>query len=388
MSAILPSLNMSLHKEIIVIGDIELGAGNLTDGFIADRKLSSLILELSKKKHPVDLVLNGDTFDFLKCPSQLQPHTKYPRHITQEISLAKLALIYNAHKDVFEAWKKFASSKNKFMYFILGNHDHDLVYPEVQQEIRTLLGNQKSVKFPGLRYTEHGVYVEHGQQYDFIFKVNFEKLFINYEGQSILNLPFISFGLISRFMRLNEENPFIERIFPRPALLTHYKIITKKINYYTISYFIKSLLYYPFRFYADPTYTFPTNFLREFYRRIRTAHWDVDNITNIFMKNRQIKKEIIVLGHIHEKRIVKGRKRVIIHPGSWRDEYDFNPLTRELVPRTKRYVDIKIIDDKPQYKIVDLPQERTIFYFDEVIKDELKFIKLAAKEEGYAGSST
>src|SRR3989344_2456408 len=105
---------MPLSKEIIVIGDIEMGAGNLTDDFIADRKLSSLILELAKRRHPVDLVLNGDTFDFLKSPSQLQPHTKYPRHITKEISLAKLQLIYNAHKPVFEAWKKFASSKNKF----------------------------------------------------------------------------------------------------------------------------------------------------------------------------------------------------------------------------------------------------------------------------------
>lgn len=376
-------LPKQLHKEIIVIGDIELGAGNLTDGFIADRKLSSLILELARKKHPLDLVLNGDTFDFLKCPSQLKPHTQYPRHITKEISLAKLHLIYNAHTPVFEALAEFAKSKAKNIYFILGNHDHDLVYPEVQQEIRKLLGNTKKIKFPGLRYTERGVYVEHGQQYDFIFKVNFEKLFINYEGQSILNLPFVSFGLISRFMKFNEENPFIERIFPRPALFTHHQVLATKFNQHTLGYFIKSLLYYPFRFYADPTYTFPTSFLREFYKRIRTVHWDVDNITNIFMKNRRIKKEIIVLGHIHEKRIVKGPKRVIIHPGSWRDEYDFNSLTRELVPRSKRYVDIKIIGDKPQYEIIDLPQERSIFYFDEVIKDELKFVDLAAKEEGY-----
>ena len=377
---------MPLQKEIIVIGDIEMGAGNPTDGFIADRKLSALILELAERKHPLDLVLNGDTFDFLKCPSQLKPHTKYPRHITTETSLAKLALIYAAHKDVFEALKKFAASPRKCIYFILGNHDHDLVYPEVRQEIKRLLGKAKGIQFPGLRYTGQGVYVEHGQQYDFIFKVNFEKLFINYEGQSILNLPFVSFGLISLFMKFNEENPFLERIFPRPALLTHHQVIAKKFNRHTLGYFIKSLLYYPFRFYADPTYTFPTSLLREFYRRIRTVHWDVDNITNIFLKNRRIKKEIIVLGHIHEKRIVRGKRRVIIHPGSWRDEYDFNPLTRELVPRSKRYVDIIISDDKPRHEIVDLPRDRSILYFDEVIKDEFKFIELAAKEEGYERS--
>lgn len=375
---------MPLQKEIIVIGDIEMGAGNLTDDFVADKKLSSLILQLAKRKHPLDLVLNGDTFDFLKCPSQLKPMTKYPRHITTEISVAKLQLIYNAHKPVFEALAEFVkSNNNKNLYFILGNHDHDLVYLEVQEEIKKLLGNKKRVTFPGLCYRERGVYVEHGQQYDILFKVNFDQLFSNYEGKSILNLPFVSFGLIGRFMKFKEENPFIERIFPRPALFTHHRLIAKKINFHTIKFFLKSLLYYPFRFYSDPTYTFPTNLFREFYKRIRTVHWDVDNITNIFMKNRKIKKEIIVLGHIHEKRIAKGPKRVIIHPGSWRDEYDFNSMTRELVPRTKRYVNIKIVDNKPTYEIVDLPQERAIINFDDVIKDEFKYIELAAKAEGY-----
>lgn len=370
-------------KEIIVLGDIEMGAGNLTDDFIADQKLSTLILELSARPHPVDLVLNGDTFDFLKCPSQLQPRTEYPRHITKEISLAKLNLIYHAHKPVFEALAEFVKSNGKKIYFILGNHDHDLVYLEVQDAIKKILGNQKRIKFPGLCYQERGVYVEHGQQYDFLFKANFEQLFSNYEGQSILNLPFVSLGLISRFMKFKEENPFIERIFPRPALFSHHKVIAQKMNLHTLKYFLKSLMYYPFRFYSDPTYTFPTNFLREFYKRIRTVHWEVDNITNIFMKSRKIKKEIIILGHIHEKRIAKGAKRIIIHPGSWRDEYDFNSLTRELAPRTKRYVDIKIIDDKPLYEIVDLPQKRSILCFDEVIKDELKYVEAAAREEGY-----
>ena len=313
---------MPLSKEIIVIGDIEMGAGNLTDDFIADRKLSSLILELAKRRHPVDLVLNGDTFDFLKSPSQLQPHTKYPRHITKEISLAKLQLIYNAHKPVFEALAEFVKkndnqkSNAKHIYFILGNHDHDLVYPEVQEQIRKLLGNGKKIKFPGLTYTERGVYVEHGQQYDFLFKVNFDQLFSNYEGQSILKLPFVSLGLISRFMKFKEENPFIERIFPRPALFSHHQVIAKKINFNTLEYFFKSMLYYPFRFYSDPTYTFPTNMLRELYSRLRTVHWEVDNITNIFMQKRKIKKEIIVLGHIHENRMAKEYKKINIHHAS------------------------------------------------------------------------
>jgi UDP-2,3-diacylglucosamine pyrophosphatase LpxH len=373
-----------MKKEIIVFGDIEMGAGNLTDDFISDQALSKVILELSRKKHPIDLILNGDTFDFLKCPSRLQPSTVYPRHITKKISLQKLNLMYEAHTQVFEALKKFVSKKGKLIYFIIGNHDHDLVYPEVRDQIKNYLGNSSQIIFPGFVYTQHGVRVEHGHQYDFLFSINFEKFFLKHKGESILNMPYITFGLISTFMRGKEENPFLERIFPRPALLTHHRIIARKLNLTTISYFLKSMLYYPFRYYSDPTYSFPTNMLRELYKRIRTVHWDVDNIASVVLKNKKIKNRIIVLGHVHEKRLSKGKNRVVINPGSWRDEYDFNSKTRELYPRVKRYVQIIVHDDgKLQYKLIDTSINRSIYDFDEVLRHERKYLKLAAKEENY-----
>jgi UDP-2,3-diacylglucosamine pyrophosphatase LpxH len=376
---------MTVEKEIIVIGDIEMGGGTLTDDFNCDKRLANLLKELAERPHPVDLVLNGDTFDFLKCPSQLQPKTKYPRHITKNVSLAKLRLIYRAHLEVFKGLNSFLSGKEKTIYFILGNHDHDIIYTEVQEEIRTLVGGtSENVIFPGIKYRKHSVYIEHGHMYDFLFVINFEKLFLKHKGESILNFPFVSFGALGPFMNLKEQHPFMERIFPRPQLLTHHRVVARKLNRHTAKYFLKSLLYYPFRFYSDPTYSFPTNLIREIYKRIRTVHWDVDNITNIFVKKRRVKNKIIVLGHIHEKRMQKGKKRVIIHPGSWRDEYDFNSKTRELVPRMKRYVQIEVRNGEPSYNLIDLPLHRSILDFDEVIKDEIKHVKLAAKEEGYS----
>lgn len=415
----------NLNKDIVVIGDIEMGAGNLTDDFISDKALSSLIISLSKSPHPVDLVLNGDTFDFLKCPSQLEP-TVYPRHITAEVSLAKLQLIYNAHKPVFNALKTFAGQKDKRIFFILGNHDHDLIYPRVQQEIQRLLTDtelkaysepknkgkdQDNIIFPGIRYQDSGVYVEHGQQYDFLFTVNFEKLFLNHRGKSILNFPYLTFGLISAYMRLKEQHPFLERIFPRPALLTHHRIIAREFSKHSFRYFLKSLLYYPFRFYSDPTYAFPSGIVREMYKRLRTVHWDVDDITAKFLEKRVVPHNIIVLGHIHEKRIQRRGNKIIIHPGSWRDEYDFNAKTRELIPRSKRYVHItkreikggeeklgerKTGEEKSEeekmggkkrgeikldHTIIDLPLKRNILSFDEVLKDEFKYLQLAVQEE-------
>lgn len=374
-----------MDKEIIVMGDIEMGAGNLTDAFISDRALAEVIRSLAQKETPVDLVLNGDTFDFLKCPSQIVPTTVYPRHITKTVSLAKLELIYHAHRSVFDAVKEFVSVPNHLVYFILGNHDQDLVYPEVQQEIQRLLGNTEQVVFPGLHYEQHQVYVEHGHQYDFLFQMNYQNIFLKHKGDSILNFPFVTFGLIDEFMRLNEQHPFLERIFPRPALLTHHRVIAREVNKRTMGYFLKSLLYYPFRFYSDPTYTFPTNIIRQLFRRIKTLNWDVDDITSIFRKKAKLtRNKIYVLGHIHEKYLQKKKNQVIIHPGSWRDEYDFNPKTRELLPRMKRYVTITVTNNQPTYQLIDLPLHRSIFGFDDVLRQEKKYIQLAGQEEGYS----
>jgi UDP-2,3-diacylglucosamine pyrophosphatase LpxH len=375
---------LALDKEIIVIGDVEMGAGNLTDDFIADKDLAELIVELSERNHPVDFILNGDTFDFLKCPSKLTPKTEYPRHITKKISIEKLRLIHRAHKPVFDALCKFVAQKGKVVYFILGNHDHDLVYPEVQDKIKKILHNEENVKFPGLKYKKHKVYVEHGHVYDFVSRPNLKKLFLKHKGESILNFPFVSFGFLGRMMRMKENHPFIERINPKPALLTHHRVVMKKININTMKYFLKSLVYYPFRFYSDPTYSVPTHMIREFYRRFRTSHFDIDDVLTIFKKKkRKIKYKIYVLGHEHEKRVSKGRKRVIILPGTWRDEYDFNSKTRELVPRKKRYIQILVEGGEPSYQLIDIPLHRSILDFDEVIKNEIKFVKLAAKEENF-----
>ena len=53
-----------MKKEIIILGDIEMGGGTLTDDFISDKTLAKLIYSLCNKNVPVDLVLNGDIFAF------------------------------------------------------------------------------------------------------------------------------------------------------------------------------------------------------------------------------------------------------------------------------------------------------------------------------------
>lgn len=375
-----------MKKEVIILGDIEIGAGTLTDDFVSDEALSKLIRALSKRERPVDLILNGDTFDFLKCPYIVEGKSTYPRYITPEISVTKLGSMYKAHRRVFDALSLFVSNPKHKLYFLVGNHDYDLVYRRVKREIANIL-QPKGNLFFGMHYRKHGIYVEHGHQYDLLNRANYKNLFLNYEGKKILNLPWASFGLIDRFMGIKEDHPFLERIHPRPILLTHHQAVNKKITIAAIKYFLNSVFYYPFRYYADPTYTFSREILHELYLRFKKVGSEIGNIIDPFIKRRKrsiSNFKIVVLGHIHETKVEYRRGKAIVNPGSWRDEYDLDADTKELIPRGKRFVHIKIQDDDSfEWNLREFPLKRNNLNFDKVIKNEMSFLHLVAKEENF-----
>ena len=257
---------MKHNKEIIVLGDIEIGAGTLTDDFISDKVLSELIIKVSHRKHPVDLVLNGDTFDFLKCPYIVNQTTTYPRYITPEISVSKLELMYKAHKKVFEALAVFVKKSKNQLYFLIGNHDYDLGYKPVQKKLKRYLGGNENI-FIKHKYERHQVYVEHGHQYDLLHRINYELMFIKYKGKTILNLPWLSFGVVGKYMHIKEQHPFMERIFPRPRLFSLNQNIAKMITRYSLKYLLLSIFYYPIRYFFDPTYGFPKGLLSNLFKK-------------------------------------------------------------------------------------------------------------------------
>jgi len=375
-----------MKREIIIMGDIEMGGGTLTDDFISDQKLAKLIITLAQRKHPVDLVLNGDTFDFLKCPYMIGNTTSYPRHITKEVSLSKLTQIYKSHQKVFLALKRFVMINKNRLYFTIGNHDHDLFFIAVQEKIKEYLGKKRNIYFR-LMYHFQGVYAEHGQQYDFLNKIKPDQPFHTYGKKEILNIPWVSFGLISRFMFIKEEHPFLERIKPLPLLFSHHEAIVKKLSWHSLKYFLLSVVYFPIRHYYDPTYNFPRELVRELYRRIKKVHWDVDAIVERFKrKRRRLMKNnrVLVLGHIHDKYVEEKDGTVLIHPSTWRDEYLLDPETKKLRPMPKRYVRVLIDDDDElKWELVEIPGRKEEFNFEDVVKDEVKFIKKAAEMEGH-----
>lgn len=372
-------------KEVIILGDVELGGGTLTDDFISDNALVDLINKCNNKKKEVDLVFNGDTFDFLKCPFVNENGKRsYPRHITAKVSLVKLKLMYKAHTGVFEAWKRFVDCKQHKLYFIIGNHDHDLFFKRVQDEMSNLLSVKYNNIFFDLKYNKHRIHVEHGHQYDYLNKINPQRVFLRYKKDYILNIPWVSLGIISKFMMMKEEHPFSERIKPLPRLFSHHKAVVRKVSWSSVEYFLKSVFYYPFKYYYDPTYTFPRSLFKEFYRRVKDKHWEVDQIVDKFKKKNRKKlgvNKIYVLSHIHERYLEEKEGWVIIHPDTWRDEYILHEHNKKLVPKVKSYVHIIVQGEELEWNLVNHSISRKILRFDEVKDDEHKFITMVKREE-------
>lgn len=377
--------NTSITKEVIIVGDIEMGAGNLTDDFIADNALSKLIMKYSKRPNPVDLVLNGDTFDFLKCPYTLKPKPLYTPYITTQVALSKIKLINKAHPLVFRALRKFTQQKNKVIYFIRGNHDFELVFPEVQQAIKKCINVQgENIIFPGLWYDKDGVYSEHGHQYDPFNKI--ETIFADHKNQRILNNSFISTMIITTFLRLKEKHPFMERIKPIPTLFSVYPLIRKKMNRRLVFHMVKSMVYYPLRHFRHPLHKFPASFLKKFLReafsRLVSGNMEPFAVIPYFKKAQPSREGIIILSHIHETNILKSPKNTIIHPNSWRDEYILNPSTKKLIPKRKRYVHITMHNNKKlRWKLRTFTTKRKLLDFNDVVKNEKEYIQKVAEEE-------
>lgn len=376
-----------MKKEIIILGDIEMGAGNITDDFISDNVLSKLILSLKQRTNPIDLILNGDTLDYLKCPAFIDGRKAYPRYVTVEMSLNKTKLIYKAHEKVFQALREFLQEKKNRLFFIIGNHDYDLVYKKVQERIKSYLQPKGNIFF-ALKYNQHKVYAEHGQQYDALHMMNPQKYFLSHKGRTFLNFPWMTFSVFSKILYFKEKYPFMERIKPIPTLAEKHQKMHHEIKHESLKYFFKGIFYYPWRYYHNPTYRFPKTILGELWRCLINMKLDMEDVIEVFKRKKKIKfrnDKIYVISHVHKYYQEEKGNWIIIHPDTWRDEYILNGEKRTLTAKKKNYVQITVDDDEIlSWKIISPKIRRKILPFDEVMKDEVKYLDIAAKEEGFA----
>jgi UDP-2,3-diacylglucosamine pyrophosphatase LpxH len=127
---------------------------------------------------PVELILNGDIFDFDSVMSlpESPPYRlswlekRRGLHPQKEKSEFKIKRILDHHATWIEALRTFVTNGHRAV-FVIGNHDLELHFPRVQEAILEALHlpteAQSRVRFNEWFYiSNHDTLIEHGNQYD------------------------------------------------------------------------------------------------------------------------------------------------------------------------------------------------------------------------------
>ncbi len=200
-----------------------MGAGGLPDDFHQDEDFSLFVNSLLEKKK-CELVVNGDFIDFVQTPLPGQSPKRFSRlGNTEEESRAKLQQVIDGHPLVFEAMRRLLDHKHRLV-IVPGNHDIDLFWPGVREDLREYLGNpgEELLHFEtsGV-YRAEGLWVEHGNQYfEDSFFGNFTHPFLrDGSGQLRLERCWGNCFMMYFSASMRERNPFVDNVKPVTSLV-------------------------------------------------------------------------------------------------------------------------------------------------------------------------
>jgi UDP-2,3-diacylglucosamine pyrophosphatase LpxH len=140
--------------------------------------VDALLGSLDSDKDSLELVFNGDLFDF-DAGRVIEGDVRFedlPR--TEAVAVELLERVLNDHTGYVQALGRLLARGHRVV-FISGNHDPQLTFPAVRERLRDRLvaaageGNASvetelrgRVLFRAWFHQSHGVHVEHGNQYD------------------------------------------------------------------------------------------------------------------------------------------------------------------------------------------------------------------------------
>lgn len=199
---------MAASEQIVVVSDIHLGEDLVQKGpptlqHYINRLNEQFVafvdwLRARRTHGPIDLVINGDMFDFVKIslrPDAREAYMRWQQGLTQseqrhgldnspERVEWKLERILDSHRPLFISLAELVGEGNR-LHIIAGNHDREFYYPEIVAHLcralsdlyfarhRDLDTQQARAEFERrldfsmwFHLSPGGVYIEHGHQYD------------------------------------------------------------------------------------------------------------------------------------------------------------------------------------------------------------------------------
>jgi len=332
----------TFDRVLVVFSDIEMGFGGPMDDFPHSDYLADLIGEYNSrlfKGKNVDLVFNGDTFDLLKTDYE----GKFPHHIDRNVALGKFAKVAAAHPKFFEGVRSFIEfePKKRRVIFICGNHDFELFFPEVQAVLKSLITSLPgTVHFPGMSFNQGPVKIEHGSQYDSLFRFDEKKPFVGHNGSKLLNIPWASVALLDVYMPLKEKLFHLDRLKPKQKVLEILpdlkEVMSTRLSKYYTGDYLRNFLLSP-----DPLKKVSWTMFKEIIRRFYTQDADV----NMDMQLHKILKtpgptQIFLVGHQHETGLWSMGNRKVIRTGCFRNEFMIEADGKSLTNIPKNFAEV------------------------------------------------
>ena len=251
----------------VVISDCHLSAGRYFEGkynphedFFFDSEMVEFFEYFSTGPYgtgldgpvEVELVINGDYFDFLNVPYL----GEFEEGITEDIALVKLEAIFKGHSKVMDALRGFASKPGKKITYLVGNHDAELLFAGVRERIVRRWdpeGNfpSESVKIvvetDRLKYAG-GLEIRHGNQFEASNQLDFEKPFLDHpNGTKLLNIPWGSIYILKIINRLKWERASLDKIRPIKVFaiagLVFDPVFTFRYLFLSMFYFLKTRIF-------------------------------------------------------------------------------------------------------------------------------------------------
>lgn len=155
----------------LVISDLHVGGGPTDPGDDHVYQGNQLVRWLEKmsaeKTERIELVINGDFLEFTQVAPEAYTLGSTRAWCSEIESLQKLGVIVGGHPEIFTALKEFQSRPSRTVTIMPGNHDVDLYWPRVQEQLRAVAG---PVTFEIGKETIHRhkkrVVIGHGHQHD------------------------------------------------------------------------------------------------------------------------------------------------------------------------------------------------------------------------------
>jgi hypothetical protein len=306
---------------VVVFSDVEMGAGGVLDDFPHSAFLADLCASYNEPPYadlPVDLEFNGDTFDLLKTSVDGQ----HPRHVTESIALAKLDRVLSAHPAFVRGVRDFLAGGNapRRVHFVIGNHDAELVFPGVQRALSRAI-DARGIWFPGFAVDIGDLRVEHGSQGDPMFRVDENAPFVQWNDETILDLPWGAIALLDTIIPLQGQLYALDRVKPRARvfeLLPELKDLLGEVfwKYWTREYLVQ--LWQG----SDPMRKLSWSMLKEVLYRSTT--FDPDTAASAHYQRlvgEQDRYRVVVIGHLHTPGWWSWADRKVLQAGCLRDEY-------------------------------------------------------------------